>query len=94
VQQAFDRLGTDIVDAVETPDRIVIAFIMRGRHAGPYLSPLGAVAPTQRDKELHTIDILTIADDLISAIWVVSDDLAVLCQLGAVTLTPSQHPGP
>lgn len=67
---------------------------MRGRHIGPYLSPPGAVAPTQRDNEVHTIDILTIADGLISAIWVVSDDLAVLRQLGAVTLTPSQHPGP
>lgn len=94
LQQAFDRLDMDIVDAMETPDRIVIAFIMRGRHVGPYLSPLGTVAPTQRDIQVRTIDVLTIANGLISAIWVVSDDLALLRQLGAVTLTPSQHPGP
>jgi hypothetical protein len=94
LQQAFDRLGMDIVDTVETPSRIVLAFIMRGRHVGPYLSPLGTVAPTQRDIEVRTIDVLTIASGLISAIWVVSDDLALLRQLGAVKLTPSRHPGP
>lgn len=94
LQQAFDRLGMDIIDTVETPGRIVIAFIMRGRHVGPFLSPMGTVAPTHRDIEVRTIDVLTIANGLISAIWVVSDDLALLRQLGAVTLTPSQHPGP
>ena len=94
LQQAFDRLGMDILDTVETSGRIVIAFIMRGRHIGPYLSPLGTVAPTQRDIEVRTIDVLTIANGLISTIWVVSDDLALLRQLGAVKLTPPTHPGP
>jgi hypothetical protein len=92
LQQAFDRLGMDILDIVETPGRVVIAFIMRGRHVGPYPSPLGTVAPTHRDIEVRTIDVLTIVNGLISAIWVVTDDLALLRQLGAVTLTPSQHP--
>ena len=34
LQRAFDGLGMDILDAVETPDRVVIAFLMRGRHVG------------------------------------------------------------
>ena len=93
LQQAFDRLGMDIIDTVEAPGRIVIAFIMRGRHVGPYLSPLGTVAPTHRDIEVRTIDVLTISNGLVSAIWVVSDDLALLRQLGAAQLTPTQHPG-
>ena len=41
LQRAFDRLGMDILDMVETPGRIVIAFVMRGRHVGPFVSPLG-----------------------------------------------------
>ena len=41
LQQAFDQLGMDILDTVETPDRVVVAFEMRGRHVGPYASPLG-----------------------------------------------------
>jgi hypothetical protein len=56
-QQAFDRLGMDIIDIVEAHGRVVIAFITRGRHAGPYLSPLGTVAPTHRDIEVRTIDV-------------------------------------
>ena len=86
LQRAFDRLGMDILDTVETPGRIVIAFVMRGRHVGPFVSPLGSIAPTQRDIEVRTIDVLTITGGLISAIWVVSDDLGLLRQLGAIKL--------
>jgi hypothetical protein len=86
LQQAFDQLGMHIVDAVETPDRVVIAFLMRGRHVGPFHSPLGVVAPTQREIEVRTIDVLTLTAGKVSAIWVVADDLGLLRQLGAVTI--------
>jgi hypothetical protein len=86
LQRAFDQLGMHIVDAVETPDRVVLAFLMRGRHVGPFHSPLGVVAPTQREVEVRTIDVLTLTAGLVSDIWVVADDLGLLRQLGAVTL--------
>ena len=86
LQQAFDQLGMHILDTVETPDRIVIAFLMRGRHVGPFISPLGMVAPTQHDIEVRTIDVLTVTAGVVSAIWVVSDDLGLLRQLDAVEL--------
>ena len=76
----------DILDTVETPGRIVIAFVMRGRHVGPFISPLGSVAPTQRDIEVRTIDVLAITGGLVPAVRVVSDDLGLLRQLGAVKL--------
>ena len=83
---AFDGLGMHILDTVETPDRVVIAFLMRGRHVGPFTSPLGTVAPTQRDIEVRTIDVLVVTEGLVSAIWVVSDDLGLLRQLDAAKL--------
>jgi len=86
LQQAFDQLGMHILDAAETPDRLVVAFLMRGRHVGPFHSPLGIVAPTQREIEVRTIDVLTVTAGVVSAIWVVADDLGLLRQLGAVTL--------
>ena len=86
LQQAFDQLGMDILDTVETPDRVVVAFEMRGRHVGPYASPLGTVAPTGRDIAVSTIDVLTIAGGLVTAIWVVADDLGLLRQLDAARL--------
>ncbi len=87
LQRAFDRLDMHILDTVETPDRIVIAFLMRGRHTGTYASPLGAVPPTGRHVEVRTIDVLTVASGVISAVWVVADDLGLLRQLGAASLT-------
>jgi SnoaL-like polyketide cyclase len=67
--------------------RVVLAFLMRGRHVGPFHSTLGVVAPTQREIEVRTIDVLTLTAGVVSAIWVVADDLGLLRQLGAVTLT-------
>lgn len=86
LQTAFDRLDMHVLDVVQTLDRVVIAFLMRGRHVGPFVSPLGTVAPTQHDIEVRTIDVLTIDSGVISAIWVVSDDLGLLRQLDAVRL--------
>jgi len=87
LQQAFDGLGMEILDTVEAPGRVVVAFLMRGRHVGPFVSPLGTVAPTGREIEVRTIDILVVRDGLVRAIWVVSDDLGLLRQLDAAKLT-------
>jgi hypothetical protein len=57
---------------------------MRGRHVGPFRSPLGVVTPTQREIEVRTIDVLAVTAGIVSAIWVVADDLGLLRQLGAV----------
>jgi SnoaL-like polyketide cyclase len=64
----------------------VVAFVMRGRHVGPYASPLGTVGPTGRDIAVRTIDVLTVVDGLVTAIWVVADDLGLLLQLDAARL--------
>ena len=87
LQKSFDGLSMHIVDQIETSDRLVIAFLMRGRHVGPYASPLGTIPPTGREIEVRTIDVLTVEDGLVSAIWVVADDLGLLAQLDAITLT-------
>jgi hypothetical protein len=84
LQRAFDRLSMQILDQVETSDRLVLAFIMRGRHIGPYPSPLGTIPPTGRQIEVRTIDVLTIQDGLVSAITVVADDFGLLTQLDAI----------
>jgi SnoaL-like polyketide cyclase len=86
LQHAFADLSMEILDTVEAPGRLVIAFLMRGRHVGPFLSPLGAVAPTQRAIAVRTIDVLVLREGRVSAIWVVSDDLGLLRQLDAATL--------
>lgn len=90
LQQSFNRLSMQILDQIETSERLVIAFIMRGRHVGPYPSPLGTIPPTGREIAVRTIDVLTIHDGLVSAITVVADDLGLLTQLDA--FTPAHKP--
>src|SRR3982750_843150 len=58
LHRAFEGLSMEILDTVETPDRLVIAFLQHARHVGPLELPLGTVAPTGRDIEVRTIDVL------------------------------------
>jgi ketosteroid isomerase-like protein len=90
LQRAFEGLTTEVVDQVETPNRVVIVFYMRARHAGPLVTPIGTVAATGGTIEIRTIDVLTIRDGLITALWVVSDELGMLNQLDAIRLALSR----
>lgn len=92
LQRAFDGLSMTILDQIETANRIVLAFMMHGCQTGTYVSPLGEVSPTGRQVRVRTIDVLTIQDGLISAIWVASDELGLLSQLNAATLTDQSRP--
>jgi hypothetical protein len=64
----------------------VLAFLQRGRHAGPFETPLGPVGPTRRAFEIRVIDVLTISERRITAIEVVPDNLSLMMQLGVVRL--------
>ena len=86
LQRAFDGLSMQILDIVEAPGRVVVAFLMRGQHTGPFVSPVGTIAPTQREIEVRTIDVLTLTEGVISGIWVVSDELGLLRQLTEIKL--------
>ena len=82
----FADLRMELIDEVETPERIVIVFLQRGRHVGALETPLGVVAPTGREIEVRVIDVLSVKDDRITAIQVVPDNLGLAMQLGAVQL--------
>ena len=57
-----------------------------GRHVGPLPTPLGDLHPTGHMVEALTIDVFTVTDGKITAVWVTSDDLARLMRLHAVHL--------
>lgn len=82
LQAAFADRRTEIVHRVETADRVVIGFFMHVRHVGPYDTPFGRVAATGRPLRIRVNDILTVRDGLITDIWVMSDDVDLLRQLG------------
>jgi hypothetical protein len=86
LQRAYEGLRAELLDRVETQDRLVVAFVMHGRHTGPLVTPLGTLPPTGREMAARTIDVLQLADGRVHGIWVVSDELGVLTQLDAVRL--------
>jgi hypothetical protein len=68
VQAAYSDVAFEVVDRVETADKIVVGFHMRGRHTGPLATPLGTVPPTGRTVETRVTDILTVNEGLVTDI--------------------------
>ena len=86
LQRALSDLEIEPIDQVESGDRFVLAFLQRGRHTGPFETPLGSVEASGRAFEIRVIDVLTIGNGHITAIEVVPDNLSLMMQLGAVRL--------
>jgi ketosteroid isomerase-like protein len=82
LQVAFAERRTELVHRIEAGDKVVIGFYMHVRHVGPYETPFGRVEATERQLRIRVNDILTVRDGLITDIWVMSDDVDLLRQLG------------
>ncbi len=83
---ALDELTYEIVERFEAGGKLAVVHRQSGRHVGPLPTPLGDLRPTGRTVEALTIDVFTIADGKITAVWVTSDELARLIRLDAVHL--------
>ena len=81
---AFSDQSSEILQVHQTAEILTFAFIRRGRHTGTYASALGPIEATGRTFELRVIDLLTLQDGRIAGGWVISDELGLLRQLGAV----------
>jgi predicted ester cyclase len=79
---AFSDLRSEILQVVADTDSVAVAFVMHGRHVGPYETAFGTIQPTGSEVQIRTIDVLTISGGKISAVWVNADDLGTLRQLG------------
>jgi predicted ester cyclase len=79
---AFSDLRSEILQVVADTDSIAVAFVMHGRHTGPYETAFGTIQPTGSDVQIRTIDVLTFNEGRISHLWVNADDLGTLRQLG------------
>jgi predicted ester cyclase len=79
---AFSGLRAELLQVVEDKENIAVAFVMHGWHTGPYQTPVGVIQPAGVKVQIRTIDVLTLSNDKISAIWVTADDLGTLRQLG------------
>ncbi|MET0387221.1 MAG: ester cyclase [Polyangiales bacterium] len=85
-QRAFTGLRIELLEQVETPEHVAIAFRQSGRHTGPLATPLGEVPATGRQIERMVMDILKFQAGRVTEIHVVGDELGLLVKLDAVTL--------
>jgi hypothetical protein len=76
----------ELLQVLAAPGHVVVAFVMHVRNTGPLTTPLGTVPATGREAAARTIDILAVRDGKITDITVVSDELGMLAQLGAIRL--------
>jgi predicted ester cyclase len=83
LHRAFSDLRAEVLQVVEDRDGIAVAvaFVMHGLHTGAAETPVGIIQPTGSRVQIRSIDVLTISDGKISAIWVIADDLGTLRQL-------------
>jgi predicted ester cyclase len=86
LQRAFQGLQHEILERFDTPERSAFAFRLSGRHLGPLMTPLGEVAATGRLLDFLGMDIVTIRDDRVVAVWAIADYLGLLTRAEAVAL--------
>ena len=93
LQDAFTDLSMDVLDVVETADRLVLAFLMRGRHVGTFASAVGDVAATHigRSRFGRSMCSRSRAED--HADLVVADDLGLAAPARRAELVGSCHDG-
>ena len=87
IQGAFSELDRVVLEQVEVPGKVVVAFRLVGTHTGPLPTPLGVVPATGGAVDLRVIDVLTLTDGRISGIVMAGDELGNLVRLGVVALT-------
>ncbi len=85
-QRAYTGLRHELVERVDAPGRLVIAFRLHGTHTGPLATPFGELADTGRDFTVRVIDILTLTDGLLSEVTMVVDELGQLAAPGVLRL--------
>lgn len=82
---AFTRHEREVLEVVEAPGKLAVAFRLVADHTGPWSTAVGELAPTGKRLSLTVVDVLTLAPDgRIAALVMVADELGRLRQAGAV----------
>lgn len=88
MQRTYSGLLHTLLDRVDAPGRLVVAFRLEGTQTGPLASPLGELPATGRSFTMRVIDVLTVTQGRISEVVMVADELAQLAALGARASAP------
>jgi hypothetical protein len=81
---AFSEHEIEVVERIEQPGKLAVAFRHAAVHSGPWTTAVGEIAPTGTRVTGLGIDLLTLDDGRVSQIWVLADELQRLAQVGAL----------
>lgn len=89
MQAALAEPEREVLAVVESSDAVALAFRLAGRHVGPLDTPAGRLPASGAHIDLRVIDILSVAEGRISAVWMVGDWLGALAPAGMVQVQTS-----
>jgi steroid delta-isomerase-like uncharacterized protein len=79
-REGFPDLKATVEDAFEAGDRVAVRVKFTGTHEGEFMG----VPPSGNRIEIDTIDIVRIADGKAVEHWGVTDNMALMQQIGAI----------
>jgi predicted ester cyclase len=88
MQRALEDPEREVLAVVDAGASVAVAFRLAGRQVGELQTPAGPLPATGQRIDLRVVDLLTLTDGRISAIWMVADWLGALAAAGAVRLGP------
>jgi predicted ester cyclase len=77
---AFSDAKVDLLDLVESGDKLAARLLIKGRHTGEFMG----VAPSGNDVQLAITTILTMRDGKCIERWSTADMFGLMIQIGAV----------
>lgn len=80
MREAFSELKASVGPAVESGDMASAAVTITGRHTGEFMG----IPATEKSFEIHSIDIVRFEDGKCAEHWGVTDNLALMQQIGAI----------
>jgi hypothetical protein len=92
MQAALAEPEREVLALVESRNAVAVVFRLAGRHVGPLDTPAGRLPASGARIDLRVIDVLSIAEGRISAIWMVGDWLGALAGTGTIQVRTSPVP--
>ena len=82
LREVYSNVRFTAEDQIGEGDKVLMRWTFRGTHTGEYMG----AKPTGKEVVATGMNLFRLVDDKIEELWVESDDLGELQQLGVVTL--------
>jgi uncharacterized protein YndB with AHSA1/START domain len=93
MQAALERPEREVLAVTDAGTSVAVVFRLAGRHVGVLDTPVGLLAPTGARIDVRIIDVLTLADGRVTALWMVADWLTPLAAAGLVQVPGTSADG-